>query len=304
MSNEQMQDFDLGFTAEQYEQLRPEDGVGFRRIAVGDYTFEVTGTKLQEAKNKEKPHNMLVITARVVGVVEGGGGSKDEIGSEITTFYAGSPQSPDFMQKRLKNICEATGVTPPLKGSKFLGKRFDASIVWELSESNKLDEMGRKKVYANDRLKAERKTGQARPQGFNPAAESAKAMEFVTKGSTTGAPIDAPEWEQNDIASTAGANAAPGFIPEEQVDEMGHTYRAAWKIGGEGADAYRDQLIAAGIDPEGPVDVSKVTHDEVKAAYLKAFPPAAPAQAKGPALPPLGGKPAGNARTGVRQPRA
>lgn len=299
---QQSEDFDLGFSPEEFEKLSPDQGVGYSRIKYGDFTFEISGAAIQPSKGKT-PHNMLKVTARVVAAVEGA--NKSEIGSEITGFYAGSPQSPEYMKKRLKALCLATGVAPSkqggLKGSQFIGKRFDASVVWELSKSDKLDDFGRPKYYVNDRLKGERKVGAERPGGLNPNAESAKAEKYLASGDSPGgaggdaAPWDAGAASNSDV--TPEAEGVSGFIAEEEVDGLGHAYRAVYKLGGDESEAAKETLLGAGIDPEGPVKVDMIEDPAVREAYEEKFAPKAPA-GKPTGLPPLNGK----SRTGTRAP--
>lgn len=284
-------DFDLGFSPEEFEKLQPDQGVGFKRIHYGDFTFEIVGTRAQTSKGKT-PHNMLVVTSRVVSAYDDA--AKSEIGSEITTYYAGSPQSPDYMKKRLKALCVAANVNPSkqggLKGSSFIGKKYDASIVWELNQGDKLDDFGRPKLYVNDRLKGERKVGGERPQGLNPKVESAKAEQFLAGGAAPDAAAETPPW----VAPTetpAEEPATGGFIDESEVDGLGFAYRAAYKLGDEAA---KETLIGAGIDPEGPINADMIEDPALKKAYLDAFAPK-PEAKKG--LPPLNG-----AKKGVRAP--
>jgi hypothetical protein len=295
-------DFDLGFSPEEFEKITPDQGIGRRQIKFGDYTFEISAVDIQTSKGKT-PHNMLKVTARVVAAAEAE--NKAEIGSEITSFYAGSPQSPEFMKKRLKALCVATGVTPKnggLKGSQFIGKRFDASIVWELSKGDKLDDFGRPKMYVNDRLKGERKVGEDRPAGLNPAAESAKAQQHMERGASLDFDVsggDRPAWEldQSDAAGSSNdaADAASGFVDESEVDAIGMAYRAVYKLGGDQAEQAKETLISAGIDPDGPVELDMIEDPAIRQAYEAKF---APKPSK-PGLPPLIN---GKGRAGTRAP--
>jgi hypothetical protein len=304
-SNNNHEDFDLGFSPEEFEQLQVNQGLGIRRIHYGHYTFEIVSAAPQTSKGKT-PHVMMKVTARVVAAADGA--NKSEIGSEISNFYAGSPQSPEFMKQRLKALCVATGVSAGksggLKGSHFIGKRFDASVVWELSKSDKLDDMGRSKYYVNDRMKAERKVGSEIPMGFNPNAESAKAEQYLAGSApdAAGGVGDIAPWDQGsangvvELAPIGGEASAPtGFIDESEVDPVAMAYRAVYKLGGdESADA-KTVLLDAGIDPEGPVNVELITDPDLRKAYEAKF---APKIETKPGLPPLNGK----ARTGVRAP--
>ncbi len=298
-------DFDLGFSPEEFEKITPDQGLGFSRVRYGDFTFEISVTEIQAAKNTKKPHNMLKVTSRVVASVDPE--LKTEIGSEITNFYAGSPQSPEFMKKRLKALCVATGVNPTkqggLKGSSFVGKRYDASVVWELSKSDKLDDFGRPKFYVNDRLKGERKVGSERPKGLNPVAESSKAEQYLANGSDSvlgGAPAaETAPWDttSTDAAVDTAGDTAAGYMAESEVDGLGYAYRAVFKLGGDDAEGAKETLIGAGIDPEGPIKIEMIEDPELRKAYEAKF----GEKPKTGGLPPLNGS---KARTGTRAPAA
>lgn len=297
-------DFDLGFTPEQFSTLQAEDGAGWRRTLFGDYTLKIVDGEIQPSKNAKKPHNMLKVTFEVVKSYEERTAS--EVGSQVTNLY-GTANSPEFMQKRFKALCEACKVVPGKGGLKFsqlLGKQFDASIVWELSDSGKLDDFGNKKFYVNDRVKAERTVGTPRPKTLNPVADSQKAARYLEQqggesgGASAGTPDTAP-WQANgngEAAANGGAGAAaPSFFPESEVEPVAHEYRAIYKLGGEESEAAKQALIDAGTDPEGPVDIAHLS-DDTRAAYEAKFGNGAP---KKPGLKPLGGK-----NAGTRQPRA
>lgn len=307
MAKEQAPDFDLGFTPAEFDQLTPDQGVGFRNPKWGDYTLEIIAVETQETKNAKTPHVMFKPTFRLVEALDAE--NKSEVGSETNSLYGG-PKSPDFMKKRMKALCVATGVRPGknggIKGSAFIGKRFDATLVWELSASGKLDDMGKPKYYVNVRVKGERKVGEERPKGLNPAAESAKAAKYQEDGTVPGGASggDTPPWDTSSAGSDTGSDAAgvseepQGFIPEDEVDGTGHTYRAVYKLGGEGADDAKEGLISAGVDPEGEIKPDLIEDDEIKQAYLAKFAPKGePAKKNG--LPPM--KPRTGTRPAARQ---
>lgn len=298
MAKESAADFDLGFTPEEFDQLAPDQGVGFRNPKWGDYTLEIISAETQETKNAKTPHVMFKPTFRIVAALDAE--NKSEIGSETNGLYGG-PKSPDFMKKRMKALCVAAGIKPGknggIKGSAFIGKQIDATIVWELSPQNKLDEMGKPLFWVNARIKGERKVGEERPKGLNPAAESAKAAKYAEDGtipSGASGAVETPSWEAgaND-ASGATSEEPQGFIPEDEVDALGHMYRAAFKLGGDDAEEMKAALIGAGVDPDGPVNVEMIEDPDVKKAYLEKFAPKKE-EKKGNGLAPL--KP----RTGVR----
>ena len=289
-------DFDLGFTPEQFGSLQPEDGAGWKRLPFGDYTFKIVDGEIIPSKNAQKPHNMLKPTFEVVRAHDDR--NKDEVGSQVTGLY-GTANSPDFMQKRFKQLCEACKVSPGKGGLKFsqlLGKTFDATVVWEMSDSNKLDDMGRKKYWVNERVKAERVVGVARPKTLNPTADSQKAVRYL-EGQDEAPAVDAAPWTAPTGTGNGGSAAAEepvasGFMPEEEVEAVAHEYRAIYKIGGPDAESAKQALVDAGTDPDGPIDVMHLSEEIKKALEAKNG-------AKKSGLKPLGGK-----GTGTRQPRA
>jgi hypothetical protein len=270
-------DFDIGFSPEALSGLTPEDGTGYKRVQFGDFTFKITDGEIIASKNAKKPHNMLKITFTVVKAYDEA--NTGEVGNEITGLY-GTPSSPPFMQKRFKALCEAVKAKAGPGGLKFSalhGKTFDGSVVWELSDSGKLDEMGRKKFYVNDRVKAERPVGTPRPKNINPAIDSKAAQAYLNNDSGGDSPAeggDTAPWEApvgeaagavNDDSDPDNDGAVPSYIPEDEVPADAHEYRAVIKLGGDEADSARQALIDAGVDPEGPVNVEHLTAATKKA---------------------------------------
>jgi len=296
---------EINISPEQYAAIQPDQGLGYRRVAFGDYTLEIAECEIIPSKNNPNPHNMLKVTFRVKRARDEANAT--EIGSQLTGLYAGSNQSPPFMKKRFKALCEAVKVAPQkgstgIKVSQLIGKELDASVVWEMSEADKLDELGNKKFWVNDRVKAERPVGTERPAGCNPKGDSQKAVQYLDRGvAATDTVGDQAPWEAPADTTVVGDTQTPaGWLPEEQAIAQGaHLYRAVIKLGGEEGAQARQMLIDAGIDPDGPIDVRNLTDETVKAAYVAKFAPATAAPSR---LPPLG---AGNGRrTGVRAPRA
>lgn len=298
------QDFDLGFTPENFSTLQAEDGAGWRRVLFSDYTGKIVDGEIVPTKNAKKPHNMVKVTFEIVkGLEERSAG---EVGSQISNLY-GTASSPEFMQKRFKALCDACKVKAGKDGLKFsqlLGKQIDFTVVWELSDSGKLDDFGNKKYYVNDRIKAERPVGTPRPKTINPVADSAKAVKYLEQteaniSSASNGNGESAPWDGNGDGSAEDTNETTGgapasFIPESEVEPVAHEYRALYRLGGEESEAAKQALIDAGTDPDGPIDVANLT-EETKAAYEAKFKPAA---ANKPKLKPLGNK------TGTRQPRA
>lgn len=297
------QDFEIGFTPEQFDGIQANDGAGYRRVLFGHFTGKIIDGEIVASTSAKEPHQMIRLTTEIMGTTEDR--TKGEIGSSIKNLY-GTPTSPKFMQQRFKALCEAIKVKP-LPGKKgimmsqLLGKTYDFTVVWELSDSGKYDENGRKKFYVNDRIKCERIVGAPTPKTINPVADSQKAAKYLDEGQSEGpAAGDRADWDASPEGSTAAASTeteAPGFMPEEQVEADGHEYRAIYKLGGDNAEAAKTALIESGIDPEGPINVEHLTA-ETAAEYKAKFQPEKPA-GKTNGLKPLGGR-----ATGTRQPRA
>jgi len=293
-------DFDIGFSAEAFAGVAANDGTGYRRVPFGDYRVRIADGEIQPSKNAQKPHNMLKLSFEVLEAYDER--NKQEVGSIISNLY-GTITSPEYMQKRFKAVCEAIKVAPNKQGLKFsqlAGKELDITVVWELSDSNKIDEMGQKIFYVNDRVKAERPVGTARPKTLNPQADSQKAIRYLetSQPAEPGTATETAPWEapaNGAGASAASVASASSFLPESEIDPGAHEYRAAIRLGDKDDDTYREQLVAAGIDPDGPVDVAHLS-PETKAQYEAKF------GAKKAGLPPLGS--GGKKPAGARQPRA
>lgn len=297
--------FDLGFSPEQFSTLPAEDGAGWKRHPFGDFTLKVIDGEIIPTKNAKVPHNMLKVTFESTKAYDER--NKGAVGQTVTGLY-GTGNSPAFMQKRFKALCDACKVQP-VKGkltfAMLAGKTFDATVVWEMSDSGKLDDFGQKKFWVNDRVKAERVVGTARPKTIDPVADSAKAVKYLDNqeasdgGDDDNADEPAP-WAGGANGAASGAAASggatstgavattPSFVPESEVDPQAHAYRALYKIGGEDGEEAKQTLIENGFDPEGPIDLANVP-DEIKAKYEAKFPPKAAAKKAG-GLPALSGK--------------
>lgn len=288
-------DFTLDFSGEDQAKASPNEGGGFKRMPFGDYPRLRIVEVEQQAKQGDKPHVMLKVT---VAAVEG---PADGIGMQTTGLYAGSRQSPKFMQDRLANLLRAIKLQlspgQALSRSMLIGREFAGTITWELS-AGKLDETtGQTKRYVNARLLAERPVGSPASKTVNAEADSREAIKYLeekygnaglpeeteaapwTQPATTPAAATAPEQPTTEVAAAAPS----GFRPEAEADANVHTYRAYVKLGGPTGEQARAGLIGVGFDPDGPVDAALLA-EPVKSEFLKRFPPTALG-----GLPPLGG---------------
>src|SRR5262249_39599346 len=141
--------------------------------------------------------------------------------------------------------------------SEFVGREYDATVIWELGEPT-TDGQGRKRRYVNDRIVAERVAGTPRPTQINPEAESRKAIQWVAQLEETGEPFEAAPkelpWDTTADPEGVVTPDAP-TTTEAGEDPNIHGYRAVAQMGGKEGDEARAALIQAGIDPDGPVDI-------------------------------------------------
>lgn len=310
-----MEDFTLDLTSDDVSKVAPNAGGAFHRIAFGDYDWEITDVE-QETKTGQKPHVMLNVTFKCVKAHDDK--NAEEIGQMINGRYAGSPQSPKFMQQRLANLLLAAKVQIPagqkLKKSMLIGRKLSASVIWVVAKPYMNQETGEttQSVFAN--LIGERPIGAQRPGTVDPVRDSAKAAKFVRDQYGDGA--DDEETETPPWANPSGgveADAAPATATSSYRDEAEaatdpsvHQYRAHVALKTPHAELARTTLVNAGWDPEGPVNVDHL--GDMKGAYLAAFPPASTGL---PGLPALGAAPSNGAtgaapakpRTGTRQAR-
>lgn len=292
----------------------PNEGGGFRRVPFGDYKFRIVDA-IQKPKEGEKPHVMLKPTFVIVEARDPK--NAHAVGMQTDGLYAGSRQSPKYMQERLACLLRAIGVNlaqgQALSKSMLVGREFDGTITWELGKPVFDEATGGQKRYVNSRICAERTVGTARPASINPEADSREAAKFLeaTYGDTDAAdatPADAAPWAQPNGGAQASAGtqaAAPsGFRPEADADANVMQYRVYVALKTPHAEQARGALVAAGFDPEGPINADLLV-EPLKGQYLAAFPPAAQANAGAlpglPGLPPAGGN---KAQKGTRSPRA
>jgi hypothetical protein len=319
----QAEDFTLDLTGEDVAKRTPNAGGAFHRVQYADYKFRIVDVE-QQAKEGEKPHVMIVCTFSIVAAHELA--NAGEVGQQMTGRYAGSPQSPKFMQERLANLIKACALQLPpgqkLKRSMLVGREFDASVVWTKGQPKMDMETGqtRTPVYAN--VIGERPVGAPRPPTIDPVRDSRDAAKHVAaeygddSDDEVAAPAPTPApWTAP--ASTAGVTTtvtppAPAstssWRDEAEATPAVHQYRAHIKLETAHAAAARQGLIGIGFDPDGPLDVAHLD-DATKAQYLAKFPVGAPGGLPGlpPATAPTGNGAAPAAakpRTGTRAPRA
>ena len=321
------EDFALDFTPEVLATLPPDDGAPYTRIAVGDYKFRVADVATKP--NKKQTFTMLDVSVVVVGAYAAA--NNDCVGMTTSNLYAGDRGAPKKMQRRLSAFLSALnlGLKPGerVKRSHMVGREFDATIVWELSDPVLNAESGLSKQYVNDRLRYERGVGAQRPSTANPEAESRRAASYLAASGDgeandgveiDGAPSPPPAWATQaapppiaaqpiapppvahvePVAHVAPAAAGPasqaapvvasGFMDEAKVPASAHTYRAHIALGTPSAAQARAALVGHKIDPDGPVVAENIGDDKLKAEFLAKFPPAGAGDGL-PELPALGG---------------
>lgn len=298
------QDFAIGITGDDLAGVSASDGTGFKRVPFGDYTFKIVEIE-QKAKEGAKPHVMLKATFSVVEAADPA--NNHAVGMTVDGLFAGSPQSPNFMQARLKNLLQAASVTlkggQGLKRSDLIGRQFAGTVVWELSQARMDPTTGVEKRYVNARVVGERPTGTARPAAINPEGDSRDAIAYLEAkygdagvGSSGGEATAPPPWAAPAPETKIETPAASGFRPESEADGTHHTYRAYVKLKTQYEEQARNELVKAGFDPDGPIDPEKLTDPTVKQAYLAKF----PTNGALPGLPALG---APTAKKGTRAAR-
>lgn len=323
MSQQQAQaDFVLDLDQNWHSTTTAADGAPISRLPIGHYTFEITGVE-PKPKEGKKPHTMLLTTFRVVK-----GPTEEVVGQTIDGLYAGSKQSPKFMQQRLKCLLDAVKVVP--KGGfkpqkELVGKTFDGTVVWELSNPT-ADAEGNAKRYVNARVRYERQAGQAvPPHATHYETESKRAISYLQQNGeggdddtvfTPGGGDEAPPWMGAGEGDAAGGGddgagaeetttGGPSWKDDSEIDPSllptVMTFRAYIYLGTDEAAEARQNLESEAINPEGTIDESLIEDAELVAKVVaKRNPPAA----KPAGLRPLGGglPGLGGAKVGTRAP--
>lgn len=306
MAKNDGENFELGWSPEEASNLDSHaGGNGFKLIPWGDVRVKIIEAIGQESKGKS-PHLMLVPTFEIIHAYDKSK-SAASVGETIKGYY-GTKASPEFMQKRTKALMDACKIVPKgkLTNTMFVGKEFDASIIWEVSDSNKIDpNTGKAKKFVNARLLGERPVGGERPKTINPEGDSSAAIKHLEGrgGGDEGGSDEPAPWEQQAQGGTTSdettdtESTQSGFLDESDVPAGAHEYRARMKLGIE-ADDMKEALLKHGYDPEGPIELDNLS-DETREAYEAKFVKKA---AKSNGLPPLGG--GSKAKTGTRSARA
>jgi len=312
------ENFTMDIDAGHLAGYKANSGVGFSRMPFGHYRFRVSGAEQQVSQPKEGKagHVMLKLTLTVTAAHDPKNASA--VGMSTTQLYAGSKQSPKFMQERLACVIHACKIAlqagQQLSSAMFIGREFDGTVTWEKGKPEFNEETGQMdKVYVNSRVIAERPCGAESPKGLDPARASAEARTYLREKYGSDGVDEEGDAVPATTASAPSAPAAPwtapqpssdpepvasGFKPESEVPNEVHQYRAYIKLSPEQAPAAREQLVGAGFDPDGPIDTSKLP-EPIRAQYLTKFP-----QTNGAGLPPLGGLPPAGGKKGTRSKSA
>lgn len=313
MANEEnekqrVDEFTMSVDAGELAKANPDNfGGEFRRHAIGDFKFRCVDA-WTETKKGDKPHVMLVLDWQSTHAY---GAEKDGVGETITARYAGSPQSPKMMQDSRARLLRSLGINGgTLSKKSFIGREVDASVIWTLAKPRMNTETGELQQTVFTNITCERPVGSKRPETFDPARESAKAVKYLADkyGESDDAPEETPPWAapSGGLEQPAGAASnTPSWRDEAEADPTVHQYRAHVKMATPHAELARTTLVGQGWDPDGPINADHL--GDMKAAYHAAFPPAPSGGLPGlPSLPATNGAApasAPKARTGTRQPR-
>ena len=261
--------------AAELDKITAHDGSRRARINVGNYTFEVGDLEQTMKSGDKRTYLMVTATMKVVHAYEEG--NKQCVGMEIRGFYAGDMNAHPFMLQRTKSLFDA--IKPSrgaegIKASEIKGKRFDGSIVWEIStETDKTDPLAPKiKQYVNDRLKGERPVGSK--SAINVQSESAKAIQLAKEQEGGGSvlpwekPVETAAQPMTPAAQETAQQQTQAAEPENDDETWTiDAFRALIKMNHEMADQARSVLTAQGLPFEGPIDPTKLP-GSIKAEFL------------------------------------
>ncbi len=287
------------FTPEYREGLAPNAGAGFELIAWGHAHGRICSVT-QQTSQGSAPHVMSKVGLEILAHT-----NESAIGKVITELYAGSRESPKYMQDRLEALLRAAAVTgTPGKGidvkRDLIGREVDFSIFWDLGKPTIDRKTGRERRYVNSRVCHERPHGSPAPANFNPEIESRVAAKFredeKSGGFATPTGEDAP-WSPEQSAGGGTVDETPQWLDENEAPDMVHEFRARIQAKMPDAQQIIAQLTEAGWNPEGPIDVARLSA-EMKAKMA----PAGATTAANP-LAPQNGQGGGVRRTGTRTPR-
>jgi hypothetical protein len=281
--------------AAHWATVKPNDGASRARIPIGEFTWKIREVYSKPAEGKQTPHVMAVFEFEIVKAHNPE--HEEFIGSSMLGYYAGSAQSPRFMHERMAQLIQAVGVKPGAQGisrKDLIGREFDATITWEISQPRINPTTGETRRFVNARLKGERKIGEPRPPRINPEAESRQAVAWLNAngegdlsaggggggggggaGDFGGAPSggDEPPWEDTgpqgeatpeggEVAGQeAGAETGGDAGGAGEMDDTVNQYRAIYQMGHPAAEQAKAALQQIGQDPEAAVQPDALPDD-------------------------------------------
>jgi len=269
MSEEKTQDVPLAMFAipmAELDKIQASDGSRRERLPFGDYRFRVKGITEKMKSGDKNPYKMMLVEVEIVAAHDEK--NKDQVGRTTNSLYGADLRAHPFMLQRAKQFVVATGVPigpTGVKGSEFMGREFDATIVWELSKPDTDAKTGKTKRYVNDRIKGERPVGVARSPKLNPESESKQAIAYLAQFEGDVAPTDeatALPWDSGSVAGETVVTPDEGEPTEAAGDASAaddpniNNYRALAQLGGADAPDARAALVAAGINADGEVNAA------------------------------------------------
>lgn len=193
------------------DNVGTHDGTQRSRVPIGDYRLKIKNAVMEPSKKAD--HVQLVVEIEVIMLLSGDAVSA---GMTIKMYYAGSAQSPDFLQQRLHTFLKALAIPrtmAQLSLTDLRGRQFDGTVYHEVS-AGQLDQVTGAvgKAYINERLCNERPCGLARtvadPLVLSAAAIAHEKMMLTGGGGEAPAGTHTPPW-----GAGAGVPPAAGSAP-------------------------------------------------------------------------------------------
>ena len=304
------------FDANWFASTQANDGGSFTRHPIGDYRVRIRDIEIKAKEGGENPHNMLVVTAETIAVIDG---EPSAISMTTVTRY-GTPQSPKFMQQRAKQLLTALDQRGPFAPKSLIGREYDVTVTWEKGAPVVDPVTGAERVYVNDRVGFERKAGSPKPPKANARAASQAAIRYLKEaeayveagevGGEGQAATGSAPWEDQARSQPAATTSASSdaWMPESDVPAAAHQYRVVIALGKPSAEEAKRSLLAKRIDPNGPVNLDLIA-EPLRGEYQAWKAKSAPSDG---GLPPLDDGPTANgagsggskARTGTRRSAA